>query len=284
MAKTKTYVVTPNFSMPSDFLQLGDIVVNPLDLELVPLNRKARVKIPDDDLSQVGIMEKFSATRQKLLSGRFGLWATFLACLGIPVSADLGLFLERNSKDVISAGELHTHEFIATDEYVSKVIKQDAVKMYLKDSKYAVPVYMITGLKIAKGASVNLDDGVKLDAKVGVTLPKAVADAKPVIQIIRNRTDGISFTSKTDFILAFRAREVTYDGVKAQHKLSLEGTSMLDGDEEVTGEILATLGDDYSRDEATREADEEEFEVRFLEEEDESGEVEWIVADLTAEE
>ncbi|RSL58076.1 hypothetical protein CEP53_006248 [Fusarium sp. AF-6] len=244
MAKTKTYVVAPNFSMPSDFLQLGDIVVNPLDLELVPLNRKARVKIPDDDLSQVGIMEEFSATRQKLLSGRFGLWTTFLACLGIP----------------------------------------DVVKMYLKDSKYAVPVYMITGLKIAKGASVNLDDGVKLDGKVGVTLPKAVADAKPIIQIIRNRTDGISFTSKTDFILAFRAREVTYDGVKAQHKLSLKGTSMLDGDEAVTGEILAILGDDYSRHEATKEAYEEEFEVRFLEEEDESGEVEWIVADLTAEE
>ncbi|RTE80931.1 hypothetical protein BHE90_004562 [Fusarium euwallaceae] len=284
MAKTKTYIMAPNFSMPADSLQLGDIVVNPLGLELVPLNRKTRLNIPDDDLSPVGVMEKFSATRQKLLSGRFGLWTTFLASLGLPVGADLGLFLERNSKDVINAGELHTHEFTATDEYVSNVMKQDVVKMYLEEFKYEIPLYMVTGLKIAKGASVNLDDGVKFDAKLGITMPEAVADVKPVIQIIRNRTDGISFTSKTDFILAFRVRKVIYAGGKLRHELSLKGTSMLD-DDVMTGverDIVGTLGDDYSQDEARKEADEEEFEVRFLRE-DESGEVEWIVADLTAE-
>lgn len=285
MAKSKTYIVAPNFSMPADSLQLGDIVTNPLDLELVPLNRKVRVKIPDEDLSPVGVMERFSATRQRLLSGRFGLWTTFLASLGIPVSADLGLFLEHNSKDVISAGELHTHEFIATDEYVGKVVKQDVVRMYLEDFKHKIPLYMITGLKIAKGASVHLDDGTKVDAKLGITLPETVADVKPVIQIIRNRTDGISFTSKTDFILAFRVRKVIYAGDKVRHELSLKGTSMLDDDVvmEAKGDAVR-LGDDYSRDEASREAEEEEFEVKFLKEDDGSDEVEWIVADLVDEE
>ncbi|KAL2670056.1 hypothetical protein Neosp_014937 [[Neocosmospora] mangrovei] len=274
--------MAPNFSMPANSLQLGDIVVNPLDLELVPLNRKTRLKVPDDDLSPVGIVEKFSATRQKLLSGRFGLWTTFLASLGIPVSADLGLFLERNSKDVINAGELHTHEFIATDEYIGDVLKQDVIKMYLEDFNYHKSLYMITGLKIARGASVHLDDSVKIDAKLGITLPEAVADVRPVIQIIRNRTDGISFTSKTDFILAFRVRKVIYAGGKVRHELSLKGTSMLDGDA-MTGvetDLVGTIGDDYSREEARKEADEEEFEVQVLNEDDESGEVETVAAHL----
>ncbi|KAJ4308389.1 hypothetical protein N0V84_012128 [Fusarium piperis] len=144
---------------------------------------------------------------------------------------------------------------------------------------------MIIGLKIAKGASINLEDGVNLDAKVGVTLPEAVANVKLVIQIIRNRADGILFTLKTDFILAFRVRKVIYMGGKVRHELSLKGTSMLDGDVATGAErdTVGTLGDNYWRDEARKGADEEEFEVRFLKEDEESGELEWIVANFVPE-
>ncbi|KAL8296016.1 hypothetical protein RB600_001483 [Gaeumannomyces tritici] len=297
---TKTYIVAPNFSVPPNSLRLGDILVDPLDPDLAPLNRKARTEIPADDLSPVGVLKSFSATREKLLSGRFGLWTTFLAGLGVPVGVDMGLLLERHSKDVIKAGELHTHEFVASDEYVTGVMQTAAVKIYVDAfEKNPVPLYMITGLKIAKGMSVNLNDDTKVDAKLGVTLPDVAADVKPVLQVIRNRVDGVAFSSKTDLILAFRVREVISTGGKVEHKLWLKGASMLDGDEKKTAPTgKDTLGDDFSPEEAKRMAEEDEFQVMVVmdEKRDEAAgdkedvvvegpqedEIEWIIASATA--
>lgn len=113
--------------------------------EIVPLNRKARVAIDETDLQETAIMPNFEATRKELLSGRFGLWTSFLATLGIPVEINLGIFLERNSDDVIKANELHTNEFFVTEKYVKDVVAQNDVKLYLEGREYKVPVYMVSG-------------------------------------------------------------------------------------------------------------------------------------------
>ncbi|KAK0716014.1 hypothetical protein B0H67DRAFT_489990, partial [Lasiosphaeris hirsuta] len=200
-----------------------------LKLELIPLDRKCRHLIDEADILPVSNLAGFSSTRQTLLSGRFGLWTTFLAVLGLPAGIDLGLFLERNFNDVIKAGDLETHDFVATDDYVSQVLEKPDVKAYLGGRKYRVSVSMVTGLKIAKGASVSLEQGNQADVSASITGPEGVVDAKPLIQFVYNRTGGISFDSSTDFVLVFRVRRITFSGSEKypKHKLLLRGTSMI---------------------------------------------------------
>lgn len=106
---TKTYIIAPNFSTQPDALRLGDILKDPLGGDLDPLNGECRVDIDPKHLNAVSIDSSFSVTRKALLSGRFGLWSTFLATIGLPVGVDVGLFLGRNSTDIIKADILDAH-------------------------------------------------------------------------------------------------------------------------------------------------------------------------------
>lgn len=89
------------------------------------------------------------------------------------MGADLGLFLERGSNDVIQVPELETGEFVAMEEYIPRVSEQDDVKGWLTERKYRVPVYIVTGVKIARGASVSLERTREVDARVGVSGPES---------------------------------------------------------------------------------------------------------------
>ncbi|KAI0439845.1 hypothetical protein F4803DRAFT_22314 [Xylaria telfairii] len=279
MSNTKTYIVSPNFTLSPNSLQLGDILVDPLSPNLDPVNRRCRLPIDKDDLKDISRWERFSSTRSELLSGRFGLWTTFLSLLGVPFGADTGLFLERNSKDVIIAPELQTHEFFVTDEYVKNVLAQDGVKNYMKRRNYRVPIYMVSGLKIAKGgASINPDVATKINGGAVVTELEGVVGAKPLFQYIRNRTEGVSFGSKTDFILGFRVERIVFEGDNFKdHKLSTVGASMLDGNERIqdASPLRFKREGDISWTIATEQAEGDEFGI--IESKDEVGDVKWFV-------
>ncbi|KAH8686377.1 hypothetical protein BGZ61DRAFT_548062 [Ilyonectria robusta] len=274
---TKTYIIAPNFSTQPDALRLGDILKDPLGGDLDPLNGECRVDIDPKHLNAVSIDSSFSATRKALLSGRFGLWSTFLATIGMPVGVDVGLFLERNSTDIIKADILETHTFRVTDKYVNDVVQSPNVKAYLECRKYEKPIYMVTGLKVTKGASVNVERDTTADVKVG---PHGPVNVHPIFQCIRKLSENISFDSQTPFILAFRVRRITFVQQKPTHKLSLKAATMLDGDGESSDEPQPIQGDDMSYAEVKEVA--KISRVNFLvakdeEEEDEEEGVEWIV-------
>lgn len=272
----KTYIVAPNFAMGADILRLGDILVNPLSADLDPLNFDCRHPIDPTNIKEPNIVASFESSRKALLSGRFGLWTTFLAALGIPIGVDLGLFLERNSDDVIKAEKLVTNEFRATDDYVKEVIEKPDVKHYLQGRKYRVPVYMVTGIKVAKGASINREASTEVDAKAGASSHgNKVAKVKPLIQFVKKRSEGISFESKTDFVLAFRVRRITFVHEEPKHKLSQDGTSMMDRGGQTSRLPDFQLEGDFSREEAEEHAENEEVQVLVEEE----GDMGWVVTD-----
>ena len=137
----------------------------------------------------------------------------------------------------------------------------------------AVPM----GTAIAKGASVNHDETTKVDAKIGLTVPESVADVKPLFQFIQNRTQGIAFNSKTDFILAFRVQRIIFVGGKARNQLSTKGTSMMDGGDKARELPQAKLEGDLSLDNAKEEAEKEEVAVMAAKDDD-GDDFEWIVS------
>ncbi|KAH6972975.1 hypothetical protein BKA56DRAFT_734724 [Ilyonectria sp. MPI-CAGE-AT-0026] len=275
-AMTKTYIVAPNFSMKPGTLRLGDILKDPLGGDLDPLNGECRVRIDPEHLNPVSIDDGFSATRKELLSGRFGFWSTFLATIGLPVGVDDDLFLEGNSTDIIKADILETHTFRVTKRYVNKVVKSPNVDAYLEIRKYEKPIYMVTGLKITKGASVNVGRDTTPDVNIE---PHGPVNVHPSFQCIRKRTENISFNSEEPFILAFRVQRINFVDKKATRKRSVTGSPMLDGSGEPSGEPRPIQEDDNSDEEVKDLAKISRVNFLVAKDEGEEGEegLEWIV-------
>ncbi|KAK0659787.1 hypothetical protein QBC41DRAFT_44080 [Cercophora samala] len=266
MAK-KTYILAPNFTTSPSSLHLGDILPDPLSPDLIPLNRKSRLPIEPADLLPPTTITSFSSSRKDLLTGRFGLWTTLLAGLGLPVGGDLGLFLERGSNDEIQVPELETREFVATEEYINKVLKQDSVRGYLDERKYRAPVYIVTGVKIARGALVSLEKTKEVDARVGLSGPEGIAEVKPMLQFARNRVEAVSFDTESEFVMAFRVRRIKFAASgKVDHELYLRGTSMMGEEKDVQETKVESVDDDFV-------AEEDEVEVF----EDSEG-IQWAVS------
>lgn len=231
---SKTYIVAPNFSMGPTSLQLGDVIEEPLSSELVPLNRLERIVIPERDICDIDTKTSFSLTRKALLSGRLGVWAQFLGFLGLPIGANAGVFMERNSTDIINVEALETHRFIATDSYLKTVMESGSIGAFLKASGYDTNLYMITGLKIARNASLNREASRNAGATLGPSAEGSGITLSPALELISQRTNGMAFESSTDFILAFQVRKVKFkvnqnQKMEIKHKSFGKGATMLDG-------------------------------------------------------
>ncbi|PMD18426.1 hypothetical protein NA56DRAFT_647884 [Hyaloscypha hepaticicola] len=242
---------TKQSSAVSPALLLGDILRNPLGDELVAINRKDRKNILPEDIHVPDIKQKFRTTRKEILSGRFGIWATLFAALGLPAGIDLGLFLERNSENIISASELVTFEFEADQQFVNDSMHLASITTYLQgypQDEAPPPLYMVTGLKVAYGASLESTTSSNAEGAMGIQLPGA--DTKKILEISRLSTRGEEFGNSTPFVLAFRVRKILYKKGIWEHTLVKKGASMMDGSKAIKeSEIEASgLEDNYVMD------------------------------------
>lgn len=235
----------------SPALFLGDILTDPLGDELVALNRKDRMNIPTDDIYVPDVKAGFKATRGDLLSGRFGIWATMFAALGLPSGLETGLVLERRSQDIISARTLVTFEFVATQQFVEDSMKLAPVQNYIAgyDSETPPPLYMVTGVKVAYDASLKSTSSDQGHGSLGLQIPGA--DAQKILEFKKARNKSSSFNNSTPFVLAFRVRKILYKNGQWKHTLSKKGASMMDGRKANSTRGIETrgLGEDYMIDE-----------------------------------
>ncbi|KAK7917297.1 hypothetical protein PG985_010905 [Apiospora marii] len=238
---SKTYIFAPNFNIsppPTGPLHLGDIITEPLGPELVALNRLNRIAIPEANQTPVDAKQGFSATRRDLLAGRLGLWASFLGTIGLPLGIEAGVALERHSDEVLLVDTLETHEILATDNLVRQTVKLPGVRTYLqaatersgpfRGGRKSTSVYMVTGLKIARGASLKSEKGSLAEATLGLT--SELADVQPLIKLSQQRTRGFGFEYSTPFVVAFRVRKIMWarGGDDVSHRLWTKSASMMD--------------------------------------------------------
>ncbi|GAP88692.1 putative major facilitator superfamily MFS-1 [Rosellinia necatrix] len=245
----KTYVVAPNFSIPpapevqgsaaitpQGQLQLGDILNRPFGAKLIAINRYDRTPIDGDYLEDVDMKGEVEQNSQNLFSGRLGVWASLLANLGIGLDVDLNIHSLSNSADVIKIKSLETRSFDVRDDYVKKVLMSQSVADYISEFKSSaqgakeVPLYMVSGLKVAKGASSKFTELSKAGANIGASGSTGNADAK-LLEVLWKRYRRVSFETSTDFVLAFQLTHIRYNIAteKTAWDVSLEKVTLADG-------------------------------------------------------
>lgn len=234
----KRYIVAPDFSTgppPQGPVHLGSILRSVF--EYVPLNDG---QIPDIPKRLPADRKKgFQMTRGELLKGHAGVFGKALAIFGVGVGASAMFSKDRD--DVLTVKNLETIAFNPTDEYIRQSMDTDGVIIYTDATKYKKPVFLITGMKIARGASFKGKGSTTAsgELQLGFHGPGGMGKTGVGAGIEKGKFAEESFEESSDFILAIRVRKLSFKKADVVHSEHNHGATMMDGlaDQRYTLEI-----------------------------------------------
>lgn len=89
------------------------------------------------------------------------------------MGANASIERTRGTDDVLSCQHLETITFNPTEPYITEAMKTPEVRSFIRSSRFRVSVYMVTGLKVAGGASLtsSTNKTVAMETDAGLVLP-----------------------------------------------------------------------------------------------------------------
>ncbi|KAI9692087.1 MAG: hypothetical protein M1820_009522 [Bogoriella megaspora] len=202
-----SYMLVPNWDFPADgAIALGNIVKDPKrpDRALYKANLDAALVT---SITKNG----WSFSSQDVRNGSVGLWASALAKIS-GLGGEASTNASRNLDDVWKCDELETRYFEPSDDFISGALFSEIVTIYT-GNRWWKSVYMITGLKIAKGATIEttVDHSHESKGKVGIdgTLVGAPVSAGPDGRYEHKKRRATRFGTNSDIVIAYRLLKIT---------------------------------------------------------------------------
>ncbi|KAI1112782.1 hypothetical protein F5Y14DRAFT_242201 [Nemania sp. NC0429] len=193
---------------PSGPIQLGNVITS-LEAPERPLYRNP--KIESEIFSTLQTQVKFAT--EKLHAGRFGIFGRFLASvLGLGIDATASW--ESSNTCRLSFDVLETTQFYPEQSYLQACVAAEPVRLYLTKSRYRKPLYIVTGLKTARGTKAETLQtraasgavSPEVDATVWGSLP--VGGGVEVGGESGNRKT-VAWEAEASFVFAFRVQKIT---------------------------------------------------------------------------
>jgi hypothetical protein len=121
-------------------------------------------------------------------------------------------------------------QFISTDKYIAKTLACPSVKIYLDITKNKKPVYLITGIKVARGVTLeSKHTRVKgFKASLGLAYPGIPVEGGPEAGVKKTVEEGVSFEGSSDFVIAVRVERIKPGSTEG--KLHTRGAKMEDSE------------------------------------------------------
>ncbi|KAI4121883.1 MAG: hypothetical protein LQ338_006112 [Usnochroma carphineum] len=205
----KSYFLAPTRDCPPQGpIKLGNIITSPSKPE-EPINPQPNTPTqPVYETYQTNWTAEVSRRKQ----GKVGLWTMFLQILGIGADADVDTEKERS--DAYKFDRVETHFFMPDKEYVQECMATPEVRDFITRKRFRTNVYMITGIKIAIGASVVSHNmrrrGIHMQVGVDATSLGIPVSLGPVFESSSSSANDVGFEGASDFVFAFRLREIHY--------------------------------------------------------------------------
>lgn len=205
-SQPKVYFILPNTDIaPNTAIQLGQIV---------PSLREAHRA-----LFAPGTLKSFTATKHDFKlslsdasSISTGLLARFLAQLSNPVSGRFNIEKSANTTTHWAFNSIDTIFFEPNQDYIDGIVENTLVQKHLTKTKLSA-VYIVTGLKIARGASYSRFASNTLGSNAKIKFDATALTGTPVsagssLAGKITHTEQESCTSCSDFVWAIRIRKV----------------------------------------------------------------------------
>ncbi|KAG6359196.1 hypothetical protein INS49_012716 [Diaporthe citri] len=252
MALTPTYIPSPNWDIhaDSDIVVLGRLIKDPYE----PESKLRAFPIAPSTIYE-GKKTDWQTTLDEIRSAKIGLWAQCMQYLEGGVSFSIiKSKLENHKFDT-----LETTYFLPDDEYFDRVLSDLDVQAYFEVTGRRKPVYLITGLKIARGASASTETSTEKSTQAELKFD-GTSSAIPInmgdeIDHDLKTTRGVSYSGSTDYIFAYRLTRIKPSrwGDGSKNKAFVKGAAFGSDEEEDVTDIKArdafdleevSLGDD----------------------------------------
>ncbi|KAJ4321009.1 hypothetical protein N0V84_005590 [Fusarium piperis] len=200
------YIRAPNLDYePDKAIRLGHIWRSPRD----PGSFCGQpLAIPRGMETNYTYKAPWSIGKGRSTRGSVGVWAKFLQVVGVTAQAN---FNWNNADDMSHTfARLDTYSIEPTPEYLKASIEAVAKEAAMKGEH----LYMITGVKVARGAVGTIFSSRTVGAKgrVGASGASQGVDAEggPYFDASRNEYSDVSYGESSDFVFAYRVREIRY--------------------------------------------------------------------------
>lgn len=207
-AKRAFYIPAPNWDIPadSDLVVLGRLIKDPKNPERA-IPGSAHIPLQPQRIYP-GEKRGFSYVSDQLKSGKIGIWAKALQVVG----GGLDLSQTKAYLDIHEFETLETKYFVPDVDYIAKAMQDEGVQGFLHATHKREPIYLITGLKIARGAKVtnktHLQRTVAGEVKVDATTFGAPVEVGPEASLGLRTSALTSFAGSTDYIFAYRLERI----------------------------------------------------------------------------
>ncbi|RFN50788.1 hypothetical protein FIE12Z_5026 [Fusarium flagelliforme] len=227
-----TYIPSPNWDIPVESeVALGRLIKDPNN----PESKVRSSSIISPPTIYEGEKTDWETTLEQLRLGKIGLWAK---CLQF-IQAGLSFSNLKSSIENHKFTTLETKYFLPDDDYFEQVLQDAGIQAYLQVHNWRKPVYVITGIKIARGASVSTETKKGTSAQAELKANVAGADVGPKASWESDTKRGVSYGGSTDYIFAYQLTRIKPKGKGKGFKDQgfVEGAVYGKNDEDNDGEI-----------------------------------------------
>ncbi|GFG01380.1 hypothetical protein IFM53868_10997 [Aspergillus udagawae] len=210
MDEKKYYFLAPGLDFTVDSITLGSIIVDPLEPHVTLFTPQ----LGDIDPNNIIESEKSDATETiiEISNIKAGLFAQFLEIMHIGLDANMKVGKVKTK--FYSFKKLQTKWFAPSEPLLDKATQSDRVQEYLKMFQFEKPVYMVTGVKIAKGANVIIvnQHGRGFRAALGIDMtPSGVPiTLGPKAEGEDQKMQHTTFKDSSPIAFAFRLKEIRF--------------------------------------------------------------------------
>ncbi|KAG5771591.1 hypothetical protein H9Q72_001897 [Fusarium xylarioides] len=247
--QTPTYHLAPDFTtrpFPKGPFQLGTLV-DSLD-KYFPINQGADNHVPIPEGQCYSDKKKdVSVSIRKSVGGQGSILARVL---DRSIGGNADLKGQRHDNDVYKIDTLENTYFFPSPGYYPKCLQLESVKIFHDMTNYRKPMYLITGLKIAYGATISTERGRQIEGNAA-----GPVDLQLGVQAgVSSDSEVVSsFSEPADFVLAIRVQKIYHKRAflvgapTLAAKGAVKGAVLVDDDpeikEEEVDEINYKIGD-----------------------------------------
>ncbi|WYZ37656.1 hypothetical protein EsH8_II_001162 [Colletotrichum jinshuiense] len=214
---SKTYILAPNFTYkPNGPIQLGSIVIDPFR----PAKSLSTLKSPPN--FETVVEREHELSRENSRSLNLSIWASFIEA----VSSNAGISRSSEGTQTFSIEELETRylatEILDNDLELLKRLKEPRVMAAIKSGLFSnAPVYLITGVKVARGLTVRHGTGRSAGGSMEIGTAAAQAVGVSVgAEVGADRRYGFVSSFKAgdqDVVFAYQVHVVKVKGRKGEN-------------------------------------------------------------------
>ena len=223
-----TYYPSPNFSIPppdaNGPLRLGTIIADLKDP--VPLNPADRLPVPDEEVIMAHLTG-YSTTLSNSDNLEVGILARIFGLKGF--GGELSGRCGRDQKETLLIDRLETVYFNPSIEYMTKSMQTPAVKTFRRTCRDRLPLYLISGLKVARGASASVASFTSVGRVAEVSIPEpltSLVKLGPKMQANWASESGMAFEGSSDFIMAYKVTKMRWTKGDLRSKPHTSGATM----------------------------------------------------------